>query len=59
MTEHAFSQALEKTEIDVLTAILSILAGEIMILSKLAVKYLGITADMKVNFFGQIRNTAD
>lgn len=56
LAECGLSLASEKTEIVVLTA-LPIQVGENMVLSKTAVKYLGIMTDTKIVFFEQIHNS--
>lgn len=64
MDEHGLSLALSKTEIVVLTkrrieTILPLRVGETEVISKPAVKYLGVLVDCNLRFFDQIKATAD
>lgn len=44
---------------EMVAIVLSIQIGETIVLTKPAVKYLGIMLDTKISFFEQIRNTED
>lgn len=64
MARHGLSLALSKTEIVILTkkriqTIIPMRVGEAAVETKPAAKYLGMMIDSKMNFFEQIRRTAD
>lgn len=64
MEEHGLSLALNKTEIVILTkkrmdVVLPMRLGDEVVVTKLVAKYLGISVDCRLNFWEQIKQTAD